>query len=241
MNLIDYQDSDISSLWNDYAETRNNGLKKIANAKLKKLVEYLDTKTKEDKRRFVDYLCIERFEKGSIKDFQQPIVEGIILPVIVEAVEHEEMPHLRWIYQLQLYSCCNYKNIENIEYYNSEDILIHANGIDPSDIKTINLLLELYVDGLWFGSHHLPEYILINEKEVNVLINKVNHLIEKYESRIENKRSTLEDIKYYNDLYKSWFKYKSENRNISFLEWCKDNEKNYFWVKAYYYDKRNRT
>lgn len=241
MNLIDYPDSDISSLWNDYAETRNKGLKKIANEKLKKLVEYLETKTKEDKRRFVDYLCIERFEKGSIKDFQQPIVEGIILPVIVEGVEHEEMPYLRWIYQLQLYSCCNYKNIENIEYYNSEDILIHANRIDPSDIKTVNLLLKLYMDGLWFGSHHLPEYILINEREVNVLFDKVNHLIEKYESRIEDIRSTLEDIKYYNDLYKSWFKYKSQNRNISFLEWCKDNEKNYSWVKSYYYDKRNRT
>jgi DUF4097 and DUF4098 domain-containing protein YvlB len=97
------------------------------------------------------------------------------------------------------------------------------------------------MDGLWFGSHHLPEYILINEGEVNVLFNKVNNLIEKYESRIENIESILEDVNYYNDLYKSWFKYKSENRKISFREWCKDNEKNYSWVKAYYYDKRNRT
>lgn len=241
MNLIDYSDFDVSSLWNDYAETRNKGLKKIANIKLKKLVEYLEIKTKEDTRRFVEYLCIERFEKGNIKDFQQPIIEGIILPVIVEAVEHEEMPYLRWIYQLELYSCCNYKNIENVEYYNSEDILVCANNIDPSDIKTINLLLKLYIDRLWFGSHHLPDYILINEKDVNDLLNKVNHLIEKYESRIENIRSILENIKYYDDLYKSWFKYKSKNRNISFSEWCEDNEKNYFWVKAYYYDKRNRT
>ncbi len=240
MNLIDYSDVDISSLWNDYAETRNKGLKKIANVKLRKLVEYLETKTKEDKRRFVDYLCIERFEKGNIKDFQQPIVEGLILPVIVEAVDHEEMPYLRWIYQLKLYSCCNYKNIENVEYYNSEDILVCANNIDPSDIKTINLLLELYIDGLWFGSHHLPDYILINEKDVNDLLNKVNHLIEKYESRIENIRSISEAIKYYDDLYKSWFEYKSKNRNISFSEWCEDNEKNYLWVIAYY-DKRNRT
>lgn len=78
MNLIDYSDVDISNLWNDYAETRNKGLKKIANVKLKKLVEYLESKTKEDRRRIVEYLCIERFEKGNIKDFQQPIVEGII-------------------------------------------------------------------------------------------------------------------------------------------------------------------
>jgi len=240
MNLIDYPYLGISSLWNDYAETRNKGLKKIANAKLKKLVEYLESKTKEDKRRFVEYLCIERFEKGNIKGFQQPIVENIILPV-VEAVEREEMPYLRWIYQLQLYSCCNYKNIENIEYYNSENILIRASEIEPSDIQTINLLLKLYIDRLWFGSHHLLEYILINEKDVNDLLNKINHLIEKYGNRIEDIRYILEDIKYYDEVYKSWFKYKSENKSISFSEWCEDNKKNYPWVKVYYYDKGNRT
>lgn len=164
----------------------------------------------------------------------------VVFPEIQETTNYfEEMPYLRWIYQLQLYSCCNYKNIENAEYYNSEDILIHANRIDPSDIKTVNLLLKLYMDGLWFGSHHLPEYILLNEREVNVLFNKVNHFIEKYESRIENVESILEDINYYNELYKSWFKYKGENRNISFMEWCKDNEKKYSWVKAYYYDRES--
>ncbi|WP_315119711.1 hypothetical protein [uncultured Clostridium sp.] len=241
MNLIDYLDVDISSLWNNYAETRNKGLKKIANIKLKKLVEYLESKSKDDKRKFVEYLCNERFEKENIKDFQQPIIEGIILPVIVEAVEHDEMPYLRWIYQLHLYSCCNYKNIDNIEYYNSEDILIRANKIDPSDIKTINLLLKLYMDRLWFGSHHLPEYILINEKEVKNLLNKTNHLLEEYENEINDIRCILEDIKYYDDLYKSWFEYKSKNTDITFIEWCESNKKTYSWVKSYYYDKRNHT
>lgn len=74
MNLIDYPYFGISSLWNDYAETRNKELKKIANVKLKKLVGYLESKTKEDKRRFVEHLCIERFEKENIKDFQQSLL-----------------------------------------------------------------------------------------------------------------------------------------------------------------------
>ena len=37
MKLIDYSDVEIRSLWNDYADTRNKGLKKTANNKLKNL------------------------------------------------------------------------------------------------------------------------------------------------------------------------------------------------------------
>ncbi|SFB31163.1 hypothetical protein [Clostridium frigidicarnis] len=241
MNLIEYSDVEITSLWNDYAETRNIGLKKIANIKLNKLIEYLESKSKDDKRKFVEYLCNERFEKENIKDFQQPIVEKIILPIIVDAVENDEMPYLRWIYQLQLYSCCNYRNIYNIEYYNSEDILTRANNIDPSDIKTVILLVKVYMDRLWFGSHHLPEYILIEDKEVKFLLEKLNLLLDKYKNKIDSIKFILEDMKYYKDLYKSWFKYKSENEKITFIKWCENNEKTYSWIKSYYYDKKNRT
>ena len=38
MNLIEYYDLEISNLWNDYAETRNKGLKKNANVKLHSLI-----------------------------------------------------------------------------------------------------------------------------------------------------------------------------------------------------------
>ena len=241
MNLIEYSDVEITSLWNDYAGTRNMGLKKIANKKLNKLIEFLESKSRDEKQKFVEYLCNERFEKENIKDFQQPIVEKLILPIIVEAVENDQVPYLRWIYQLSLYSCCNYKNIDNIEYYNSEDILIRANSIDPSDIKTVILLVNVYMNSLWFGSHHLPEYILIEDKVVNSLLEKLKLLLDRYKDKIDNIKFILEDMKYYDDLYKSWFKYKSENVNITFVEWCENNRKTYSWVKSYYYDKRNRT
>ncbi|MEW9936863.1 hypothetical protein AB2T96_08935 [Clostridium butyricum] len=236
MNLIEYSDVEITSLWNDYAETRNIGLKKIANKKLDKLIEYLDSKSENDKQKFVEYLCNQRFEKGKIKDFQQPIVEKIILPIVVDAVKNDKMPYLRWIYQLQLYSCCNYRNIDNIEYYNSKDILIRANSIDPTDIKTVVLLIKVYMDRLWFGSHHLPEYILIEEKEVDSLLEKLEQLLDKYKDKLDKIKFILEDMKYYDDLYKSWFNYKSENANIKFIEWCENHNKTYSWVKSFYYD-----
>lgn len=42
MNFIEYSDLEITKLWNDYAETRNKGLKKIANKKLSNLIEFVN-------------------------------------------------------------------------------------------------------------------------------------------------------------------------------------------------------
>ncbi|WP_459195697.1 hypothetical protein [Wukongibacter baidiensis] len=240
MNFINYSDEEVSNRWNDYAATRNKGLKKMANLKLKDLIEYINSQSEEDRERFVDYLCSERFEKGNIKDFQQPLIEGLVLPEIIEAVKADKMPYLRWIYQLELYSSCNYKNIDNIEYYNSEDILIKANKIDASDIKTVHLLLEIYMDRLWFGSHHLPEFILIETDEVDNLLKKVDNIVERYGDKISNIKNLLEEFSYYKDLYKSWFKYKKDCSNITFNQWCENNKKNYYWGKSFYYKNKNQ-
>lgn len=237
MNLIEYYDLEISNLWNDYAETRNKGLKKNANVKLQSLIQYLNTKSKEDRKKFVDYLCIERFEKQNIKDFQQPIIEGLIIPILVEKIEEKKMPYLRWMYQLNVFSNCNYRKIDNFEYYVSWDILLDANKIDPSDINTVCLLLNNYIDRLWYGSHHLPEFILIEENEVDILLEQIDYLLVKYKTEIKNIKSIVSDAEYYRELYKSWFEYKKEDLDICFVEWCENNKKEFYWIKAYYYDK----
>jgi hypothetical protein len=239
VNLINYSDEEITKLWNDYADNRNQGLKKIANKKLRDMINFINLKNKDEIKQFVDFICIERFEKGNIKDFQQPLIEDLILPILIEGVEAEIMPYLRWIYQLKLYSNSNYKKIDNIEYYNSEKILVKANLVDPNDISTVILLMTLYIDSLWFGSHHFPEYILFEKEYVDELLNKSSKIIETYEEKSLILSGMIKDIEYYKDLYGSWFKYKNECLNISFTEWCVLNNKNYSWVKTFYYDKRN--
>lgn len=239
MNLINYSDEEITKLWNDYADNRNQGLKKIANKKLRDMINFINLKNKDVIKQFVDFICIERFEKGNIKDFQQPLIEDLILPILIECVEAEIMPYLRWIYQLKLYSNSNYKKIDNIEYYNSEKILVKANLVDPNDISTVILLMTLYIDNLWFGSHHFPEYILFEKEYVDELLNKSSKVIEAYKEKSLKLSGMIKDIEYYKDLYESWFKYKNECLNISFTEWCVLNNKNYSWVKTFYYDKRN--
>ncbi|MFT8352498.1 hypothetical protein [Clostridium saccharoperbutylacetonicum] len=239
MNLINYSDEEITKLWNDYADNRNQGLKKIANKKLRDMINFINLKNKDEIKQFVDFICIERFEKGNIKDFQQPLIEDLILPILIEGVEAEIMPYLRWIYQLKLYSNSNYKKIDNIEYYNSEKILVKANLVDPNDISTVILLMTLYIDCLWFGSHHFPEHILFEKEYVDELLNKSSKIIETYKEKSLILSSMIKDIEYYKDLYESWFKYKNECLNISFTEWCVLNNKNYSWVKTFYYNKGN--
>lgn len=239
MNLINYSDEEITKLWNTYANTRNKGLKKIANQKLRDMINFINLKSKEEIKQFVDFLCIEKFEKEIIKDFQQPLIQELILPVLVEGVEAEKMPYLRWIYQLNLYSNSKFCEIDKIEYYNSEEILIKANLLEANDIKTVILLMTRYIDQLWFGSHHLPEFILIKKEEADELINKSNKLIEKYKEKSYIVATMIKDVEYYKDLYESWFRYKRECINISFTQWCAINNKNYSWVQAFYYSKKD--
>ena len=235
MNLINYSDEELTVLWNDYATTRNKGLRKVANQKLRDMINFINLKSKDKIKEFVDFICIERFEKENIKDFQQPLIEDLILPILAEGVEAEEMPYLRWVFQILVYGNINYKNIDNLDYYTSDEILIKANLIDPNDMKTVLILINLYIGRLSFGIHHLPEFILCEKEEVDELLNKSNNLIDRYKDKLSMLSVMIEDIEYYKDLYESWFKYKNECSEISFTEWCVINNKNYSWVKAFYY------
>lgn len=237
MNFIDYSDLEITKLWNDYANTRNKGLKKIANNKLNKMIEFVNSKEYLEKKEFVDYLCNEKFENENIENFQQPLIANLILPVIIPMVNMEQMPYLRWIYQLKINDSSIYKEYHDlVEYYNSEEILIKANKIAHRDIKTVTLLIDMYMSSLWYGSHHLPEFILIDEKDVDYLLSKLSELVKKYGSDINCIDEIYRDIKYYKNLYESWFTYKHENLDITFDEWCKRNNKHFSWTSAYYYE-----
>lgn len=152
-------------------------------------------------------------------------------------VNMEQMPYLRWIYQLKINESSIYKEYHDlVEYYNSEEILIKANKIDHKDIKTVTLLIDMYMSSLWYGSHHLPEFILIDEKDVDYLLSKLSELVKKYGSDINCIDEIYRDIKYYKNLYESWFTYKHENLDITFDEWCKRNNEHFSWTSAYYYE-----
>lgn len=238
MNTIDYEDSKITELWNEYANTRNTGLKKLANKKLEFLIEYILKLPENKQKHFVTYICKERFDKNNIKEFQQPLVVKLIFPIVEKAVLNKEMPFLRWGYQLNLFILLNKENYDKYRYYSSYDMLKDALKLDDTDIKSVELLLNKYIDELWFVSHHIQEGIILNSKKnIKEDLEELDKLLKKYKGNLDYYDEYLKEKTYYQELYDLWFQYDESSKEISFPEWLKIRGYNYSWCNAFYYEK----
>ena len=75
------------------------------------------------------------------------------MPVIAPMVENDQMPYLRWSYEL------------NRACYNSEEILLKANKVDPSAIvkkyEDINYYRDLYDS--WFAYKNENSYFTFEQ------------------------------------------------------------------------------
>ncbi|MDI7816295.1 hypothetical protein QMM58_07970 [Clostridioides difficile] len=235
MNTIDYEDKQITTLWNEYANTRNSGLKKLANKKLDLMIEYILTLPEIKQKHFITYICKERFDKNNIKTFQQPLVVKLIFPIVKEAILNEEMPFLRWGYQLDIPISLNG---EEYIYYSSENMLKDALKLDSKDIKSVELLLNKYIDELWFASHHLQESVILSTKaNIKYDLDEMDKLLTKYEENLDSYSEYLKEKTYYQELYNLWFQYDETNKDISFPEWLEVRGYNYSWCNVFYYKK----
>lgn len=239
MYKINYPDNNITKIWSEYQEKRNLGLKKEANKTLNKLIAYILNLNNEKQSKFVDYICSKKFEEEEEFHLQFPLVSKVIFPHLLSAIDQKKMPQIRWLYQLKFYQDYAIRLIEEKvgTEFSDEKILKLANQISPNDEKTIKLLLDLYFDSLWYGSHHFPEFILLNKKIVIQILSDLKSIIKKYcDSELIN-NDLIADYEYYEKLYYDWFKFTESKEDLNFEEWCKKNNKNYTWVKSYYYER----
>ncbi|KPI53258.1 hypothetical protein KW95_03580 [Clostridioides difficile] len=235
MNTIDYEDKQITTLWNEYANTRNSGLKKLANKKLDLMIEYILTLPEIKQKHFITYICKERFDKNNIKTFQQPLVVKLIFPIVKEAILNEEMPFLRCGYQLDIPISLN---SDEYTYYSSENMLKDALKLDSKDIKSVELLLNKYIDELWFASHHIQESVILSTKaNIKYDLDEMDKLLTKYEENLDSYSEYLNEKTYYQELYNLWFQYDETNKDISFPEWLEVRGYNYSWCNVFYYKK----
>jgi hypothetical protein len=238
MHKIEYKDNQITKMWNVYANKRNSGLKKDANKLLDNMIKYINDLDYIEKVEFVNYICNMKFNQDIDITFQQPLISAVIFPALVNSIENKEMPQLRLLYQLNVQDLNCIKEIENkMGNYSPSAILKMANQIMPSDLKTVSLLLEQYFYCFWFGSHHMPEYVLIEEKEVDFIKGEIEGLFSQYKNSGVITDKVLADYRYYTELYNDWFNFHKVKQEITFKEWCNREEKKYSWLKAYYYNK----
>jgi len=238
MLKIEYKNNTITELWNEYANKRNCGLKKEANKLLDNLIKYISALDYKERAEFVSYLCNLKFEQYIDITFQQPLISKIIFPLLVDSIENKEMPQLRWLYQLNFHDLNFIEVMESkMGYYSPGSLLKMANQIMPSDLKTAGLLLEHYFYSFWYGSHHMPDFVLIEEKEVEHIKGEIESLLRQYKNSGVITNEILNDYRYYTELYNDWFNFHRAKQDITFIEWCNRENKQYSWVRAYYYDK----
>ncbi|MSO00806.1 hypothetical protein BHT95_16445 [Bacillus paralicheniformis] len=97
-------------------------------------------------------------------------------------------------------------------------------------------LIDINLNALWYSFHHISEDLYLGDiKEDTVLLAKSRQLNNKVECE-QTRKNNNEALNYYQDLLNDWVMFKEE-RSKGFVEWCENKDRNYYWVKAYYYEK----
>lgn len=236
MYSINFYNGKINELWKSYIDTRSKGLKKEANKLLNNLVEYINSLKYKEKEDFVNYICHLRFDQDIDIEMQYPLVKRVIFPILSLSIKNKQMPQIRWLYELGFIDTeCDNKIYKNID--DRVGLLELAHQVDPDDLKTVKLLINSYLYALYFGSHHIPDFILIDKQEVNEIENHLISLFDRYNNTDIIEENMVQEFKYYVDLFIDWFYFHEYVNEGSFSKWCCNENKNYRWVKSYYYKK----
>ena len=214
--MYNYKDSYYSNEYERYDKARVKGVKKQANKILENLMLYFDGLDADSKKAICHEFCILRFEKGQIDGFQF-FLSTRIIKYLEDSCLQNQMPHLRWYYQMT----------------GESEYIMKAYNHPECDERTIKYLCECYFDPLWHGSHHFPDHCLIEKEESRALLNRVQSFIQKHAS-VLNKEA--EEYYHYEQLYSDWWTYESENTKCSFEEWCKKHNREYEWLTIVYYN-----
>ena len=97
-------------------------------------------------------------------------------------------------------------------------------------------LIDINLNALWYSFHHISEDLYLGDiKEDTALLAKSRELNNKVECQ-QTRKNNNEALNYYQDLLNDWVMFK-EGQSKGFVEWCENKGRNYYWVKAYYYEK----
>jgi len=214
-----FTDSYFTEEFNQYLQVRGKGLKKQANKMLDALMLYFDKLDCNVQDKITEEFCLLR-DAGKIKEPQHSFAERL-KTVLFRACEQNRMPHLRWYY----------------EFTNIWSFLQRAYSHADCDELTVNRMLSEYFETLWFGQHHFSEDVCLIEKSVaESTLKDVENLMDKHDISPEQKSTYF----YYKNLYSDWYTWKEKSKSnstaVTFREWCFENNRDYKWITAIYYD-----
>lgn len=224
---------DFMSKIEQYYVLYEKGLKKQANSYMKNYVaEFKSSVCKEDYNSILFDLCKEicdrKEEHWMLKRGNGNLpfeLNNCVRDYLYLECEKNEMPHLRWFYQL-------YHN-DIIGGADAREIIRRAYEHDKCDKNTVELFFDFWIDILAWGSHHFPEGCIIEKETYRNAIMECEKIIQEKEvSKIQ-----CREIEYYKRLYGCWEKFVEEKRTRDFEDYCKDANIYFKESRAYYYER----
>lgn len=214
---ITTNDDVLNKLWIEYATIFNKGLKKQSKVNLNNLLLYIKSVDENDVELFVDCYCKAKYDNGEYIMLQFPLIEKVFLPYAIMKVHEKSTIHMRWAYLLMKEDIKFYTTIEK-EFGNPFKLLLRSYELNPNDELTIKVIMNSYINDLWYGVHHMPQGVIYTRECSMALLNEVGEFVENLPSKI--KESYVIEYQYYNILYREWYSYVDSNTNISFDKWC---------------------
>ncbi len=203
---------------NEYYRLYNLGLKKQGNAYLREFVQKFRQIPEYGKNAVLNEFCRFVCDTNDGKTLLQrgngslPYeINRIVWEYLIEKCRQDEMPHMRWFYELFNGYYAAYQ-----EDADPVDFLKRAYEHKDCDEKTVEFYYLHFLDVLSYGAHHFPECCLIDKAEYEFVIEKCKQ-ISSVHTVPEN---LLEDTEYFRKLYGAWESYLSENKKLPFETYC---------------------
>ncbi len=219
MNSSDWDYTEFIKGVNEYYRLFNTGLKKQGNAYLSEFAKKFrlchTDKKNEILNEFCRFVCDTEVGKELLKRGNGELpyeLKKIVLEYLREKCKQNEMPHLRWFYELFKNSRETYEN-GALDIY---DILLRAYKHRDCDEKTVEFYFNYYLDILSWGAHHFPDCCIIDKREYELALENCK----KFSNERTVPEKLLSDAVYFQKLYNAWERYLSEDRKRPFDEIC---------------------
>ncbi len=214
--------------WKEYSAyclNREKGLRKLAFKNLDNFITSTQNWTINEKIDFVKVIfsLFESVSEADYGGFPQPLSEKVIKPTLE-----------KW---------CNFEKTDNNpfrwygKYYRSEDHLLTALEINPSDDLARSKILDWWTYNIYYSIHHLPEVYIGNLQEDLLLIEKIK---EQISLLVDDKRKDYytKELSEDFEIIQNYVEWKKSGHS-DFEEWGKENEKRvgYNVTRVYYYEK----
>ena len=224
---------EIEQDWHEYNKLKHSGLKKQANKLLLSIVEKIENQGLLKFKNFLFSLCEEGLSSDYTKKIQHPIFVRCVLPLLVDGYNSNSVQELVFIVKANINGYCR-EIFQSIGQVSNQELLKTALLAEPNNRMIISLLAADYVEGLYYGAHHLPDCLIIEQEYANSLIKESSLFFEQHSDLIEIK--LIDSHKYYLQLYHDYLVWKTGLFKFSFQEWCEKNNRTYHWVKSFCYD-----